>query len=636
MRLTLTGLFISVYLLLPAKARQENVAPDSALSHIEVKALDNLILKVLNLYSKDPTNHELLVIMDTIPALISDKKRQDFTEYLRLISTNPKQTQTAVSRDDELIILKKYLNTHKETQDHFNNSLSYLLCLSNQFLKQFNQEELNRAFAKQVNFKPVELFLDDFDTDKIYDRRLIANDICDFLIANYMNALNETTRQKLFILTTLLSPDSQKLKNLSLANRYNLPLSFTKPYPKKLFLSFLKKTIHELHPSEFKEDNILAEVLNDIHFELTQKWLQKPKIKWQDYLSQFWTQILFKSPKNTSTIKGLITSPHAEAQVIAIRATHSYNQDVPQVLFSQDQSPQLQDSLNLALLANQALKDSTPLKHKLWIHFSLKQLKLNGYSAGLPLAVLIASQQNGVLLSSDTVLTGSFNSLQKVSVVGGIPAKIKAAIKAKCKYMLLPIDNQEMVNDYAILYETDSLYGLQVLGVTSLEESLHLAQYPKPSPLNKASLLFEQLKNLDKNTQIISLENILKLVPNHLSAQVLLKHLQNQSPSQLSFAGSLELIKQISTQALSQKNLPLTHITKASAKLEFNKKIFHHELQDYAQQIVLFLRSLIKIRDKAVTLQERQNFILSRKKLLQMGLIIDQMVKERKALQQAQ
>ena len=91
---------------------------------------------------------------------------------------------------------------------------------------------------------------------------------------------------------------------------------------------------------------------------------------------------------------------------------------------------------------------------------------VDGPSAGVAMAVAVASAIEGAPVACDVALTGELSVYGKALPVGGVSQKIDAAVKAGLKRVLIPEEN------YQARYAEKAI---QVIAIDSLDQALALA-----------------------------------------------------------------------------------------------------------------------------------------------------------------
>ncbi len=97
-------------------------------------------------------------------------------------------------------------------------------------------------------------------------------------------------------------------------------------------------------------------------------------------------------------------------------------------------------------------------------------MPVDGPSAGVALATAIYSAIKGVPVDNETALTGEISIRGNVKPVGGVVAKVNAAMQAGARKVLIPQDNwQSIFKDI----------GIEVVPVTRIEQVLEHMLLPQ-------------------------------------------------------------------------------------------------------------------------------------------------------------
>jgi Lon-like ATP-dependent protease len=107
---------------------------------------------------------------------------------------------------------------------------------------------------------------------------------------------------------------------------------------------------------------------------------------------------------------------------------------------------------------------------------------VDGPSAGIAILSVIYSAITGLPLDNKTTMTGEVSISGDVKPVGGVPAKIQAAILAGAERVLIPAENWQ---------ETFSRYEVQVIAVKRVEEVIRAALYSADKTSSSAALIQE-------------------------------------------------------------------------------------------------------------------------------------------------
>jgi|GEM_PF-1860379 len=111
----------------------------------------------------------------------------------------------------------------------------------------------------------------------------------------------------------------------------------------------------------------------------------------------------------------------------------------------------LHESVEVALSAIGLLAQSLGLPqnfrehHDFHIHFTEAGHKKDGSSAGVPLAMALASTLTGTPLRPDVAMTGEISLYGNIYAVGGVKAKIIGAYQAGMKKVLIPQSNEDVL-----------------------------------------------------------------------------------------------------------------------------------------------------------------------------------------------
>lgn len=187
------------------------------------------------------------------------------------------------------------------------------------------------------------------------------------------------------------------------------------------------------------------------------------------------------------------------------------------------------------------------------ISFENNYQPYDGPSASTVFALLITSLQEGIDLDQKVAMTGDLSADMNVRPIGGVQAKIMGAINGDCVYVGIPQQNSRDLLDTLILRTPD--YSLitktQVLSLTSYKEALTLARVDRPTEfqegLDEYALLASTLSPYAPLTsdQVAKLQDVLRRIPNHLSAKLLLARNENKWPKTISLRTSSDVLGEL-------------------------------------------------------------------------------------------
>jgi hypothetical protein len=197
-------------------------------------------------------------------------------------------------------------------------------------------------------------------------------------------------------------------------------------------------------------------------------------------------------------------------------------------------------------------------RQHLTLSFAEKYGGKDGPSAGTAFTLLLYSLYDPLRLAGDCAITGDITVDGRVRRVGAVPSKIHAALLDQCRIVAIPKENADAVGDVPFLYPMNTVWNLQIFTVDTIDQAIAVMRADRPADLQQAIVLFagvQQLVGLNaprltsaNAAAIPLLKEVLRLAPNHASADYMLKCLQGKAPGSLSLAASLDEVRRI-TQA---------------------------------------------------------------------------------------
>jgi hypothetical protein len=188
--------------------------------------------------------------------------------------------------------------------------------------------------------------------------------------------------------------------------------------------------------------------------------------------------------------------------------------------------------------------------YRIRFSYADKYSKQSGGSAGGAFAVLLVSLLEGLQIDPDFAMTGDVTVDGKIRKVGAVAEKVHGAMLEKCKVVALPAANKDSLSDLVVLYGPNILWQAQLFAVENLDQAAAVARQDRAEPLAQAMTQFAQLQKslgpqatvtaLNSPSTVQALQEVLKLAPNHLSAEFMLLGAHGQLPTKLSLASSLE------------------------------------------------------------------------------------------------
>lgn len=233
-----------------------------------------------------------------------------------------------------------------------------------------------------------------------------------------------------------------------------------------------------------------------------------------------------------------------------------------------------------------------PSGYKVEIAFADKDGLLDGPSAGTAMSVVLDSLFSGKELDDHFAVTGAITADGKVTRIGGVAGKIRGATRKNCNLVGVPAENVSGVSDILVLDGIDPLINIQVFSFGTLDEVLEVAHQEKPENVQAtiddfkeiADLVKERGSEILKNEKVIErLAGVVKKMPNHQSAQILLDLAQGKQATVLSLGGSLHEVDTASS--FSAKKI-------AYIAMLGNAQQFSNADQSEAQEALAELREL--------------------------------------------
>jgi hypothetical protein len=190
--------------------------------------------------------------------------------------------------------------------------------------------------------------------------------------------------------------------------------------------------------------------------------------------------------------------------------------------------------------------------YKIRFSYSNKYSKQAGGSAGGAFSVLLLSLLDGVPIDPGFAMTGDVTVDGKIREVGAVSEKIRGAVLENCKIIAIPDSNKEDLNDLAVLYSPAMLWSAQLFSIATLDDAAAVARVDRATNLTYAISIFADVQSrLGKSAGVAGLRNawvgqqlreVLRLAPNHLSAEFMLRAANNQLAPTLSLRTSLDEI----------------------------------------------------------------------------------------------
>ncbi|MCH7228565.1 S16 family serine protease [Haloferula sp. A504] len=241
-----------------------------------------------------------------------------------------------------------------------------------------------------------------------------------------------------------------------------------------------------------------------------------------------------------------------------VNATALREEDVDDLLFTfnQDVGPMmggcLEEVIKFLRIRYDSDPDKIPTGYKIELGFQDKYVPKDGPSAATAFTLVLDSLFSGVELDDDFACTGDMTADGMVQRIGGAAAKIRGATKRGCRIVGIPEDNAGEIGDVLLLDGIDQLLDIQIFTLKDYDEALEIARADKPEEIVETLGLFRQVADavkdagpdsLGKSAVQTRLEAVMKRMPNHLSARLLLEKGQGKAPEVLTVQGTMSQIE---------------------------------------------------------------------------------------------
>ncbi|MFZ2642680.1 MAG: S16 family serine protease [Verrucomicrobiia bacterium] len=281
---------------------------------------------------------------------------------------------------------------------------------------------------------------------------------------------------------------------------------------------------------------------------------------------------------------------------------------------------------------------------KVRFSYANKYTKQAGGSAGGAFSVLLLSLLDGMQIDPGYAMTGDVTVDGKIREVGAVAEKIRGAVLENCRIIAVPDTNKEDLNDLAVLYSPAMFWSAQIFSIATLDEAAALARVDRATNLASAVSLFAEVQSrLGRNAGAAALRNawvcqslreILRLAPNHLSAEFMLRAANNQLAPTLSLRTSLDEIWMAATPLLAGllskdpnpkayhrfavKKIPDDVIKTMSARLAGLQFRIHPKTRDLKLAITEYVSTIDQLMHQPTTISRStyEQFLAKKEKVL--------------------
>jgi len=182
------------------------------------------------------------------------------------------------------------------------------------------------------------------------------------------------------------------------------------------------------------------------------------------------------------------------------------------------------------------------------ITFEDKYSTHDGGSIGAALATLFRATVEGITIDPAAAITGDIAANGKIHAIGGVSAKLRGAVAAKCALVALPEENYDQLLDALVYSGPSAISDVQIIGIANLDEAIATVRSDRDVRLASAIRDFAAFRTvmaagpadyIHSKAAQNRLAEIVKLCSRHLSAKLLLAYAQDKQPATLSTTASL-------------------------------------------------------------------------------------------------
>lgn len=240
-------------------------------------------------------------------------------------------------------------------------------------------------------------------------------------------------------------------------------------------------------------------------------------------------------------------------------------------------------------------------------------------AAGVVSAILLESIGTGKGLDADAALLGGVDDQGRITAVHRLATRLRTIEGTFPTVTGVPAASEVEVRDLALMNEFNVLTSHQIVSLATLEDARLLASKNRPENMTKAITLFAgvttaaattPVDKLLKNAKFLErLREISTLMPNHLSARLLLQSAAGKVPGRITFATS--------RQAILKATKPFVEVTSAKRPVKEIKAVateggnvllriqpkIHPSVERYLVSMKAYLRAVNNFMDIPATQQ---------------------------------
>ncbi len=256
-------------------------------------------------------------------------------------------------------------------------------------------------------------------------------------------------------------------------------------------------------------------------------------------------------------------------------------------------------------------------------------------AAGVASALLLEALGSGKALDPEAVFLGGVDEKGRITAVQRLGTRLHTLENVTAPFIGVPVASEVEVRDIALMNELEVLAKLPIVSLGTLEDARALASKDRPEKAAKAFKLFEgvtqaaattPVAKLIKNPKFVQrLQEIVTLMPNHLSSRLMLLAANGKLPGRITFATSRQavlkaakpFVEVMATQH-TPKEIQAVAMESGNVLLRLQPKI-HPAVERYLMAVKSYLRAvnnLLDIQNDAQHAAARNKIIIEMNKLL--------------------
>ncbi len=271
-------------------------------------------------------------------------------------------------------------------------------------------------------------------------------------------------------------------------------------------------------------------------------------------------------------------------------------------------------------------------------------------AAAAATAILLESIGTGRALDPGAALLGGVDEKGRITAVQRLATRLRTLEGEPPPVIGVPMVSEVEVRDLALMSELEVLAKQQIVSLVTLDDARAISAKVRPEKVEKAFTLFAGVRQaaaagtpmatLLKNPKFLQrLKEITDLMPNHLSAKLLLQAATNKVPGRITFATSRQAILKAIKPFIdvTSKNGPAKEIQTVATQggnvlLRLQPKI-HPAAERYLIAMKAYLRSVTNFLDIK---NDPQHAIMRNRAVIELNKLLADVQTEKEKLDKAE